>query len=80
MEYFFYILYSASLDRYYTGYTADMVERLKKHNAKHKGFTGKADDWIMVYSEKYSDKESAQKREKQVKGWKSRKMIENLLK
>ena len=80
MEYFFYILYSASLDKYYIGSSSDIQGRLRRHIAKYKGFTGKADDWAIVYSEKHPDKESVQKREKQVKGWKSRKMIENLLK
>jgi hypothetical protein len=49
-----YILYSVSLDRYYIGYTSTEVEvRLGKHMAKHKGFTSKADDWIVKYFETY---------------------------
>ncbi|HOZ51408.1 MAG TPA: GIY-YIG nuclease family protein [Chitinophagaceae bacterium] len=36
-----YILYSASLNKYYIGFTADEInERLQKHNSNHKGFTG----------------------------------------
>ena len=79
MEYFFYILHSAALDKYYVGYTSDIPGRLRRHIAKHKGFTGKVDDWVLVYLEKYTDKKSASDREKQVKAWKSRKMIESLL-
>ncbi len=41
-----YILYSIQKKRYYVGSTANLVERIKKHNRKHKGFTGKVHDWF----------------------------------
>ena len=77
--YYFYILYSKSIDKYYIGHTGDLSERLRKHNANHKGFTGQADDWEIVYTETFQSKESAYKRERQVKKWKSRKAIERLI-
>jgi putative endonuclease len=41
--YFFYILYSQKLDRYYTGHCAHpLQERIRKHLSSHKGFTAKA--------------------------------------
>ncbi|MEY5047553.1 MAG: hypothetical protein RLZZ175_912 [Bacteroidota bacterium] len=52
--YFFYILYSTSIDKYYVGHTSNLVERLRKHNSNHKGFTGKASDWEIVYSEQFA--------------------------
>ncbi len=67
--YFTYIIYSKSTDRYYIGYTCDLVERLKKHNAKHKGFSAQASDWVIVYSEPFESKEMAMAREKQIKSW-----------
>ncbi len=79
MEYYFYILYSPARDRYYTGYTNNLHERIRKHNSNHKGFTGKIGDWSLVYKELYQSKPEACKREKDVKGWKSRKMIEQLI-
>jgi len=36
------------------------------------------DDWIIVYSETFPGKSEAMAREKQLKGWKSRKAIEGL--
>jgi putative endonuclease len=76
----FYILYSSILDKYYIGFTGDdLNERLRKHNSNHKGFTGKIGDWQVVYSEKYETKEKAYARERQVKNWKSRKLIEKLI-
>jgi len=77
--YFFYILYSAQIDKYYIGYTANLEERLKKHNSNHKGFTGKANDWEIVYFEEFEDKPSAYEREREVKSWKSRMKIEQLI-
>jgi putative endonuclease len=74
-----YILYSATLDRYYVGVSKDLMERLRKHNTKHKGFTGGIGDWRIVYSEQYSTKADASQREHQIKNWKSRKMIEKLV-
>ena len=79
MKYYFYILYSALLDNYYVGHTSDLEVRIRKHNTHHKGYTGKVNDWKLVYSEQYADKKSAYARERQVKSWKSRTMIEKLI-
>ena len=77
----FYILFSPSLNKYYYGHTCDeLSERLRKHNSKHKGFTGKANDWKLVYYEEFSSKTEAQNRELQVKNWKNRKRVETLIK
>jgi len=76
---FVYILYSLSRDRYYIGYTIDLVARLIKHNAKHKGFTNGVNDWKIVYSEQFQTKVEATQREKQIKNWKSRWLIEELI-
>ncbi len=77
--YFTYVLYSSEIDAYYVGYTSDLEKRLSKHNTNHLGFTGRAKDWGIVYVEEFSDKESAMDRERKIKGWKSRKMIEKLI-
>ena len=76
-----YILYSPKLDRYYIGHTSDdLEERLRRHNSNHKGFTGQASDWTISYFESYKTKEAAYSRERQLKSWKSRKKIEQLVK
>jgi len=77
--YFVYILYSEELDRYYIGSTENVEERLKKHLANHAGFTGKAKDWQIKYTEEFFEKIQALKREKQLKGWKNRTRIEQLI-
>ena len=75
-----YILFSASRDRFYVGSTGDTLEeRIRKHNANHKGFTGGPGDWTLVYSEIYNSKSDALKREKEIKKWKSKKLILKLM-
>jgi len=75
-----YILFSQSLDKYYVGSTSmDVNQRLRRHLSDHKGFTAKAKDWVVVYSERFDDLSSARKREMQIKKWKSRTLIEKLV-
>ncbi len=79
MIYFIYILYSVSLDLYYIGSSANPEERLRKHLTNHVGFTSKAKDWLICYSESFLDKAEALKRERQLKSWKSREKILQLI-
>ena len=51
----------------------------KNHAANHKRFTSNQQDWKLVHTEIYELKKDAMKREKEIKNWKSRKMIEKLL-
>ncbi len=75
-----YILFSTSINKYYVGHTGDsIVERLRKHNSNHKGFTGGLADWKIVYIEKFTTKTEAYSRERLIKSWKSRKKIEELI-
>jgi putative endonuclease len=75
-----YIIFSASLNRFYIGSTEGLIEdRLKKHLSDHAGFTAKVKDWRVVYKESYQNKHVALKREMQIKSWKSRMIIEGLI-
>ncbi|MDO6439875.1 GIY-YIG nuclease family protein [Cyclobacterium sp. 1_MG-2023] len=77
MDCHFYILFSKTRNRFYIGATCDdLDERVRRHNSLHKkGFTGKLNDWKVVYSEDFKTKEEAFARERAVKKWKSRKKI-----
>ncbi len=79
MVYFVYILHSASADRYYIGYISNLEERLKKHRSKNRGFTSIASDWKIVYTEEFLTKQEAMHREKKIKSWKSKIMIQRLI-
>ena len=75
-----YILYSHALGRYYVGYCqSPLEERLRRHLSSHKGFTGKASDWQVAYTECFASKAEAYAREREIKAKKSRKYIEWLI-
>jgi len=77
---FLYIIYSQSLNKFYVGSTSDdLNERLRKHNSNYKGFTGGKGDWEIKYLETLNTKKEALAREKAIKSWKSRKLIEKLI-
>jgi putative endonuclease len=76
----FYILYSESADKFYIGHTGDSIEeRLRRHLSDHSGFSAKYKDWVVCYQEIYDTKSEAYKRERMVKGWKSKSRIERLI-
>jgi putative endonuclease len=79
MDFYLYILFSKSLNRFYIGHTNDLTGRLRRHNSAHKGFTDKATDWKIVYSEVFTSKSLAYRREIQIKNWKNRERIEQLI-
>ncbi|WP_215224395.1 GIY-YIG nuclease family protein [Echinicola shivajiensis] len=77
---YLYILFSKSADKFYIGHTeSSLLERLKKHNSNHKGFTGKHSDWNVIYYEQHTSKKEAYAREREIKSWKSRKRIIQLI-
>jgi putative endonuclease len=74
-----YVLYSSRIDRYYIGYTNDLDRRLSEHNRRKGKFTDRGIPWELKYTEDYSSKTEASKREQYIKGQKSRAFIEGLL-
>jgi putative endonuclease len=78
-----YILYSKSADKYYIGHTNDIHRRLKEHNdpsATTGKFCAKNGPWELCFTEEgFSCRAEAMNREKQIKSWKSRKMIIQLI-
>jgi putative endonuclease len=79
MQYYVYILFSKSLNKYYIGSTSNIEDRLKKHNHIHRGYTAAGQPWILVYSEFFDNKAHALLREKQLKNWKNRGRILSLI-
>ena len=75
-----YILYSPSLDVYYVGHTdVNPQSRLSAHLKNHAGFTARAKDWKIVFEKHFDSKAEAYHFERTIKGWKSRRAIENLI-
>ena len=80
MTYKVYILHSISLGKFYFSHTGDGInERLRRHLSDPKGFTGTAKDWEVVYTEDFDAKSKALRREMTIKGWKSKRMISQLI-
>ncbi len=80
MPFFVYILFSSTKEKFYIGFTSDIEQRILRHNQKSKGFTGNNNDWKIVYTETFSEKTEAIAREKQIKSWKSKSKIQELIK
>lgn len=78
-KYYLYIIHSEKLDRYYTGSCSDPEQRLIRHNAGATPSTKPGRPWTIVYSEEFSSRSEAIKRENYVKRQKSRVFIENLI-
>jgi len=69
---------------FYIGHTNNLVGRICSHNRTDKisgKFTRKIGPWILVWSEACLDRSSAMHREREIKNWKSARLIrERLLK
>ena len=80
MQFFVYILES-DRGRHYIGFTSNLQERIKKHNAEHKGFTGTTETWEIIIYLPVATKVEAMKLESKLKSFKNyRKAIEYLKK
>jgi putative endonuclease len=77
-----YILYSRTADRYYVGHTDNLEARLSSHNSPERRgeYTRRNGPWELAYHESgFSSRSGAMSREREIKKWKSRKMIERLI-
>lgn len=77
--FYVYILYSEIRDRFYIGYTSDLEERVREHNRGATKYIRTGKPWNLVYSEEFTVKTDAIKRENEIKSKKSRKYIEFLI-
>ena len=77
--FFTYIIYSATLDKYYIGSTQDLDLRLKDHNNSRSKFTRRGKPWVLKWSCSFSTRTEAVREEIRIKKMKSRKYIEQLI-
>lgn len=77
--YFLYIIECAD-ESLYTGITTDVARRLKEHKNKRGGhYTRSRGVKKLLYTEEYTSRSSALKREAQIKKWNRKKKL-NLIK
>ena len=80
-----YAIYNKKVEKIYIGQTIDLKNRIKQHNsigsehlgkftAQHKGL------WILVHREEFATRAEALKREKQLKSFRGREFVKNLIK
>ena len=80
MAFFVYVLYSSTFDKIYVGFSANWEKRLESHNKlATKGWTVRFRPWTLIHLECYQTKPLAMKREKQLKGFKGRLWIRNVI-
>jgi putative endonuclease len=79
MKWYLYILKSKDRDKIYIGSTCDIGRRLADHNRGNTPSTKRFVPWSVAYVEEYSTKKEARTRERQVKNWKSRERIEQMI-
>ena len=65
--YIVYIIYSYSLKKFYTGFTADLEQRMEFHNTGMNHFTKKGVPWKVITTFEFADKTGAMFLEKQIK-------------
>jgi len=64
-------------DSLYVGMTNDLEERIREHNWGVKSeFTTKRRPVVLIWWEEQPDRETAWKREKELKGWSRKKKLE----
>jgi len=77
--FYLYILQSEKTGRYYVGSTGDLLDRLRRHNSGYSKATKAGVPWKLVYTEEFATKSDAYRRELEIKAWKSRVLIEDLV-
>jgi putative endonuclease len=77
--YYVYILKSEKDSKYYIGFTENVEERLKFHNAGLQRSTRARIPFVLVHTESFENKSEALKREKQIKSYKGGNAFKKLI-
>jgi putative endonuclease len=79
MEYWVYILQSEKDGSFYIGHTADLDERIQRHNQGRSPYTEAKLPWKLIYQEEFHSRSEAMRREHEIKEKKSRAYIDYLV-
>lgn len=80
MEYFVYVLLSKKDNKFYTGFTSNLNERIKEHNSGKVTSTKYKIPFELLYYEACLNQEDALHREKYLKSTYGKRYIKNRLK
>ena len=78
-NFFVHILYSQINDRYYIGQTQNVQSRFNRHESGYVKSTKRFRPWTLVHSERFCSRAGAMKRERELKSWKSKIKIKELV-
>ena len=76
---YLYILHSERIGRFYVGHSADVEDRLERHNAGRSKATRAGKPWTLVHTEGFGTRSEACAREAKIKSWKSAQAIRDLI-
>ncbi len=79
MKYFTYIIKSLTTGRHYIGHCSNMPRRLKEHNTGKTKSTKHFTPWILIRCEEYQNKQTAYRREFQIKSYKGGEAFKKLI-
>jgi len=77
--YFVYVLVNKGTEKHYTGFTADLVQRLGQHNSGLTKSTKNRGQWELVHHEEFPSRAEAMRREKFLKSGQGRQELAKLL-
>ena len=75
--FYVYVLKSINFDKFYTGFTSDLVKRLAEHNSGKTKSNKAYVPFEIIYTEEIESREDARKREKYLKTGAGRKFLKN---
>ena len=78
-EFFVYILFSDTFEKFYVGMTNDLTRRLRQHNTNQVLSTKAYAPWSIVYNETFETRAEARQREKYLKSAAGRRWRKNNL-
>ena len=78
--FFVYLIQSEIDNSFYIGYSQDPIKRLLAHNNGKSIYTRRKMPWKLVYTEQYSSKTEALKREKFLKAQKNTEFYKRIIK
>lgn len=74
-----YILHSLSKDKFYVGHTANLDDRLNRHNSGRSKATESGVPWEIVFTQHFQTKSEAYQFEIKIKKQKSKKYIQKII-
>ena len=77
--FYVYILRSKKDGSFYIGQTNNIEDRVNRHNSGRSVYTKLKIPWDLVYYERFETRKGALQREKELKSWKSKIILQELV-